>query len=160
MIKHCIKELSRLNELYRNQNYEINLKNVILVAAATRYKHIDSWIIYSKETIVDKFKNCLEYHKENGKEVCVRCKPQFSLMKEGDEVKCAYLPTLFDAHFREYYLDINKKNIYNIENVFANDYNSRQGQFMPCKEAVNIGTEENPSYSCSNLSLTSAGSIL
>ena len=98
---------------------------------------------------LDKFKNCLEYHKENGKEVCVRCKPQFSLMKEGDEVKCAYLPTLFDAHFREYYLDINKKNIYNIEKVFANDYNSRQGQFMPCKEAVNIGTEENPSYSCS-----------
>ena len=58
VIKHCIKELSRLNELYRNQNYEINLKNVILVAAATRYKHIDSWIKYSKETIVDKFKNC------------------------------------------------------------------------------------------------------
>jgi len=102
---------------------------------------------------LEKFKHCLEYKKENGKEICVRCKPQFSLIKKGDEVKCSYLPTLFDANFRTYYnYDFEKKHgyfSYNTEEIIKNDYYSRQAQFMPCKEAINIGTEENPLYSCS-----------
>ena len=36
-----------------------------------------------------------------------------------------------------------------LENYVKNDYNARYGVFMPCKEAINLGTEENPSYSCS-----------
>ena len=59
VIKHCIKELSRLNQIYSNNtDNEINLKNVILVAAATTLKHEDSWVKYTRELIVDKFKNC------------------------------------------------------------------------------------------------------
>ena len=36
-----------------------------------------------------------------------------------------------------------------LENYVKNDYNARYGVFMPFKEAINLGTEENPSYSCS-----------
>ena len=60
VIKYCIKELSKLNELYANnkEDNEMFLKNVILVAAATSLKHQDKWIKYAREIIVDKFKNC------------------------------------------------------------------------------------------------------
>ena len=106
---------------------------------------------------LEQFKNCLEFNNENGKNVCVRCKPQFSLLKEGDEVKCSYLPTLFDSNYGTYYHDYyTKKYGYygyyysdKMRIFMENDYYLRQGHFMPCKEAVNLGTAENPLYSCS-----------
>ena len=57
VIKHCIKELSLLNKNQEPSN-QIILKNVILVAAATTIKCIESWVTYAKTIITDKFKNC------------------------------------------------------------------------------------------------------
>ena len=74
VIKYCIKELNELNNGMKNinygnlfidhlkenkkENYEINLKNVILIAAATHFKYEDKWAKYGQETIVDQFTNC------------------------------------------------------------------------------------------------------
>ena len=74
VIKYCIKELNELNNSMKNinygnlfidhlkenkkENYEINLKNVILIAAATHFKYEDKWAKYGQETIVDQFTNC------------------------------------------------------------------------------------------------------
>ena len=56
VIKYCLKELKNLNS--NNNNNEIYLKNVILVAAATTFKHQDKLMSYARDIIVDKFKNC------------------------------------------------------------------------------------------------------
>ena len=69
VIKHCIKELYKLNYNMKNidktiilskpeNNYPIYIKSVIFCAAATYFKNINSWIRYKQEIIVDKFKNC------------------------------------------------------------------------------------------------------
>jgi hypothetical protein len=54
VIKHCIKELHKINTL----NNFVNLKNVILIAAATHIRNIELWKRYTEEIIVDKFINC------------------------------------------------------------------------------------------------------
>ena len=90
---------------------------------------------------LEQFKNCLEFNNEKGKNVCIRCKPQFSLVKEGDKVKCSYLPTLFDSNYRTYYYDFYTK-IYGyfysskMRIFMENDYYLRQTHFMLYKEAV------------------------
>ena len=69
VIKHCIKELYNLNHnlgninnpilLTKNENmYQINLKNVIFIAGATRLKRKYNWKNYIHETIIDKCNNC------------------------------------------------------------------------------------------------------
>ena len=69
VIKHCIKELYNLNHnlgninnpilLTKNDNmYQINLKNVIFIAGATRLKRKYNWKNYIHETIIDKCNNC------------------------------------------------------------------------------------------------------
>ena len=56
-------------------------------------------------TELNQFDSCLELTLENGKYICSRCKPQYSLLKEGSEVKCAYIPTLFDYYFQPHYYE-------------------------------------------------------
>ena len=69
VIKHCIKELYKLNYNMKNidktiilskpeNNYPIYIKSIIFCAAATYFKNIKSWIKYKQEIIIDKFKNC------------------------------------------------------------------------------------------------------
>ena len=69
VIKHCIKELYKLNYNIKNidktiilskpeNNYPIYIKSIIFCAAATYFKNIKSWIKYKEEIIIDKFKNC------------------------------------------------------------------------------------------------------
>ena len=54
VIKHCIKELYKLN----NFNHFVKLKNVILIAAATHIKNKNLWEKYIEEMIIDRFINC------------------------------------------------------------------------------------------------------
>jgi hypothetical protein len=69
LIKHCIKELNRLNNntgnldkvalLQRLDNkYGVYLKNVIFCAAATTFNNINRWRNNIYGTIVEKLKNC------------------------------------------------------------------------------------------------------
>lgn len=101
-----------------------------------------------------KFDSCLELTLKNGKYICSRCKPYYSLIKEGDETICGYIPTLFDYNFKIHYYTHNYYDIfnhnYNNFRIFAqNDYLYRQSIYLPCKEAINLGTNSNPLYSCS-----------
>ena len=69
VIKHCIKELYKLNYSMKNidktiflsrneNNYPIYINNIIFCAAATYFKNINNWKKYRQEIIVDKFINC------------------------------------------------------------------------------------------------------
>ena len=105
-------------------------------------------------TELNQFDSCLELTLENGKYICSRCKPQYSLLKEGSEVKCAYIPTLFDYYFQphyydHYYYEIFKENYQDFDDYVKNDYLYRQSIYLPCKETINLGTTDNPLYSCS-----------
>lgn len=104
--------------------------------------------------MLDKFYSCSELKSDNGKLVCTRCNEGFSLLKIGNEVKCLILPNLYDPYFSEYYYnhyykDIFKSNYQNYYNYQKNDYiYNSQIYLSPCKEAINLGTEEYPLYSC------------
>jgi hypothetical protein len=54
VIKHCIKELYKINNL----NNFCKLKNVILIAAATHIKNKNLWKKYIEELVIDRFINC------------------------------------------------------------------------------------------------------
>ena len=103
---------------------------------------------------LDQFNSCLELKRENNKYVCLKCKPRFSLLLTNNEYKCTYTPTLFDYNFKRHYYDHYFNNYYNedifgFRNFFENDYfYYRPNIYLPCKEAVNLGTNENPIYSC------------
>ena len=105
---------------------------------------------------LDKFNNCLVIKSEGSKLICSRCKPQYSLIKNNNEFECVYTPTLFDSNFEGYYFSDYRNQILHIDedeekkfsNFLKSDYAFRHAFFMPCKEAVNLGTSENPLYSC------------
>ena len=100
-----------------------------------------------KNKALYEFDSCLELKEENNKLVCSRCKPYYSLLKIGEEYKCSYIPTLYDENFQRhlYYHYNGDSSIYEYA---RNDYNFRQTNFFPCKETINLGTNENPNYSC------------
>ena len=100
------------------------------------------------------FDSCLELKLEDGKYVCSRCKPKYSLLEIDNELKCTYTPTLFDSNFMRHYYDHNYYDVFGqnkqVFNTFVkNDYNYRPSIYLPCKESINLGTTENPLYSCS-----------
>ena len=96
---------------------------------------------------------CLELKYQNDKYICSRCKPEFSLLNIDNNVKCTRIPTLYDSNFKYYYYYHYFYEVFNSHeifyNYFSNDYNYKRGFYLPCKEAVNLGTKENPLYSCS-----------
>ena len=103
---------------------------------------------------LESFEKCLELKSENGKYICSRWKPQYSLLKNGSELQCSFTPELFDFNFEgyyydHYYYDVFNGNRYNYEKFAQDDYTFRQSMFLPCKESINLGTNENPLYSCS-----------
>ena len=56
VVKHCIKELFKMNRIDKN-NF-VNLKNVIFIGAATHIKHKNKWKEYIEEVIINRFINC------------------------------------------------------------------------------------------------------
>ena len=102
---------------------------------------------------MNQFENCLELKLENITFICSRCKPQFSLLKEGNDTKCIYISNLYDPiinshYFYHYNYDIFEKNYEDYMDYVVNDYNYKQNYFYPCKESINLGKKENPLYSC------------
>ena len=100
-----------------------------------------------------KFGSCLEIKMENGKLICSRCKKELTLLKTGNEQRCAYIPILYDSYFYlhlydHFYYDVFQKNSDNYYNYRYSYYNNKQYDLFPCKEAINLGTEESPLYSC------------
>jgi len=56
VVKHCIKELFKMNRIDKN-NF-VNLKNVIFIGAATHIKNKNKWKEYIEEVIINRFINC------------------------------------------------------------------------------------------------------
>ena len=101
----------------------------------------------------EQLKFCSEFKEENGKLICLRCDKDFSLLKtEDNNFKCTYTPTLYDKNIRNYYYNIYNNghglNSLDFKTFFIDDYNIKNYYFFPCKESINLGTKDNPLYSC------------
>ena len=102
---------------------------------------------------LEKFNSCLELKIESGIFICTRCKPTFSLLKSENNIsKCTYIPILYDPNYEEYYSHYYKEifgGYFNdFQNYYRNDLNHRRSYFFPCKESINIGSKEDPIYTC------------
>ena len=105
-------------------------------------------------TDLEQFNSCFELTLKNGKFTCSRCKPLYSLLKtENNESICTYTPSLYDANFvkayhYKYYYETFKKDYREFRFYSENDNNLKQAFHFPCKESINLGSKENPIYSC------------
>ena len=118
-------------------------------------KNNNSCIEIANNTELQSFHYCEQLTMENNKLVCSKCKPAYSLVKKNNIKKCIYIPTLYDINFERNYeiFSQNKnksKNIYNDYELYKNNdyYYNKYKDYYPCQEAVNLGTENNPFYSC------------
>ena len=110
-------------------------------------------IVKNKE--LHTFSNCEKLIMENNKLSCLKCKKEYSLIKKDNINECTYIPTLYDTNFERNY----ENHFYNIKKeemtyddfiLFRdNDYiYNRYKGYYPCQEAINLGLEKNPLYSC------------
>ena len=113
----------------------------------------NSCLLRNSSSELAQFDSCLELTFKDGKFVCSKCLPHYTLLIEGDESTCEYIPTLFDynykAHYYAMFKDILNQDYSEYKNFVQNDYLYRQSIYLPCKEGTNLGTKENPLYSCS-----------
>ena len=101
------------------------------------------------------FTNCEKLIMENNILMCSKCKKEYTLVKRNNIKECIYIPYLYDRkleyNFENHYYSINKGEIsYRDLQIYKNNdyiYNKNKVNY-PCQEADNLGTEENPFYSC------------
>ena len=117
--------------------------------------------IERSNTEIQHYDNCLELTLNSDKYECTRCAYDYSLI---DKKGCVYTPSLYDRNFyyyhRNYYIALymntygQKGYVYNYfesnySNFKENDYiYMRNADLYSCQKAVNLGTEDNPLYSC------------
>ena len=109
----------------------------------------------TKNKDVQKFINCLSLIKKNNQYECEKCKEEFSLININNKNECVYIKTLFDPRFKasysnDFYTKNNGEvNVNDFYMFVENDYiYNRYKNYYPCQEAENLGTEDNPLYSC------------
>ena len=111
-------------------------------------------IIKNKE--LENFLNCVILTMIDNKLQCSKCKEKYSLIKKNNNIQeCIYIPTLYDSNFignydsHFYYFNDGKVTKNDLLTFKNNDYiYNRYKNYYPCQEAENLGTEENPLYSC------------
>ena len=110
-------------------------------------------VIHNKE--LHKFSNCNQLTIENNKLLCEKCNYQYSLFRKNDITECVYIKSLYDKKFdlnygvRFYVVDKRDEIYESLIRFYKNDYIfNRYNYYYPCQEAENIGTEDNPLYSC------------
>ena len=105
----------------------------------------------SKNKELDSFNQCNQVTLDNNnKYTCSRCKDEYKTVLKG---KCVYIPEV-NYYFDQQYLSNlnpnlfyrNGTNISNLYNYYFYD-NIYRGAFS-CQEAINLGTEDKPIYSC------------
>ena len=102
------------------------------------------------------FQDCNQLTMINNKFVCTKCYFIYPLIRtKNNETKCAYLPTVYDNYFDEiyeYYFSLSHDDNYTSQefqyyrdnDIFYQKYKN----YGYCQEAKNIGTEDNPLYTC------------
>ena len=119
----------------------------------------------AKNKDLELFESCEKLYLDKNNELnCVRCKKEYSLLKNSiDSYKgqCIKIQILFDYYLNKtktsidrYYSDYFKRFYYNeIEKRTIYYYSEEYYYFKyysnyPCQEAVNLGTNDKPIYSC------------
>ena len=109
----------------------------------------------AKNKELEKFINCEQLVKEDNKFICAKCNSKYTLVKRNNIKECVYIPSLFDINFDKnyqthYYMTNRGTEKYKAyTNYKSDDYiYKKYSKYYPCQEAVNLGTEENPLYSC------------
>ena len=115
----------------------------------------NSCLPFTKNKELENFSNCEKVTKENNKYVCSRCKKDYTLIKKNNKKECIYARTLYDSNFEKDYLahlyitDRGIEKYKGYSNYMDSDIiYKRYKNYYPCQEAENLGTEENPLYSC------------
>ena len=107
----------------------------------------------SENKELELFDKCEQITLDKKNEIhCSRCKNhELTLLKENSGEKCTYLPTLSADYDRDYYNRLKYDIlIYDVDYIYDYYYyNNIYIRFSPCLEAINLGTEEKPLYSCS-----------
>ena len=72
---------------------------------------------------------------------------------EDNSKRCTRLPTLYDSNFRinhylHYYYKVINQDSKGFSSFIDYDYNFKRSYFLPCQETINLGTKDNPLYSC------------
>ena len=106
----------------------------------------------SENNELKKYYICSEITIENNNFHCLECRDyRFSILKGENESICIYLPELNgyidDYDYEDFYHynstpDINSIYKYYYNNYIINSY------FSHCEEVINLGTKDNPLYSC------------
>ena len=111
-------------------------------------------IVRNKELHI--FGKCDQLTIVNDKLQCSKCKKGFTLYKKNGINECIYIKTLYDIHFLNNYISYFNYSLndgkatkddyylYRKNDYIYNKYN----EYYPCQEAINLGTEDNPLYSC------------
>ena len=110
-------------------------------------------IMTNKE--LEKFEKCNQIRmNSNNIFECIKCKERFTLININNKNECIYIRTLYDYKFKQNFeinFNLNKAESNYVELLkFEKDdfiYN-KYINFYPCQEAENLGTKENPLYSC------------
>ena len=101
----------------------------------------------SESSQLIKYKKCREFTLLNNKLYCLECKNEgYSLLKGDDESVCIYLPELNNYYYYNPYYYTNNLDFDQIFKYYYDRYISNH--FDYCKEVINLGTEDNPLYSC------------
>ena len=98
-------------------------------------KNENSCLKIANNKELEAFTNCEQITKENDKYICSKCKYKYNLVTKNKIKECIYARSLYDVNINSQYLS--NKYIYN-----------RYSKYLPCQEAVNLVTDENPLYSC------------
>lgn len=103
---------------------------------------------------LEKFIQCYEITLINNKYVCTRCLGEYTLVKtEDNNYECVYIPMFYNNFFLfnyayDFYTKVSRKKD-QLTYIANHDYNfNKYKDYFPCKEAINLGTENNPLYSC------------
>ncbi len=110
----------------------------------------------AKNKEIQGFEKCDQLTIDNGKLQCSKCKKDYTLYKKNDINECTYIKSLYDMHFlNNYKLYFNYS--LNDGKALSDDYYiyrkndyiyNKYKDYYPCQEAINLGTEDNPLYSC------------
>ena len=118
----------------------------------------NSCLQIAKNKELENFSKCERLTMENNKLVCTRCKYHYSLIKKNNMPECIFARTLYDHDFYSRYRIYYYKKYFSNEMVtyykdvldlIYSDYiYNRYDYYYPCQEAENLGSDDNPVYSC------------
>ena len=123
-------------------------------------KNMNACIPMSSNNELKKFSFCEQLTLDNDKYYCFKCKSQFSLLKEDNQNKCKYIPSLFDyfypyyndeklAFYKKIMLPLQFYEHFSYEKYYQSFiYDKNEYLYYPCQEATNSGTIDKPVYSC------------